>query len=379
MGWTVLKVIDAWKWFAEAEQMFLASTALAERGHRIVVACQPESPAARRAREAGLEVHPLPGLRSPRLPTTPLANAFRLARLIRAIRPDIVHAYRSPPHVLAAAALRLAPSMMPALVRTRAGAQPLKRTPWNLRLYGRWTAGVFVSSEVVRADLLDAGLAPERVIRIPTCVDPRPLGAGDPDALRQRWGIPAEARVVGVLGRLAAVKGHHTVVEAAARLLQTHPDLHVVFVGPHAGPKDDPPRFADLPAARRLGTRLHLPGPVDHPGAALRAFDITVIASTGSEVVSRVLLEAMWLGRPVVATTVGVIPEIAVDAKTALLVPPEAPEAMAAALGRLLEDEALAHTLGRAAHHAVEAAHLPHHLSAALETAYGRIIASMPR
>ena len=97
------------------------------------------------------------------------------------------------------------------------------------------------------------------------------------------------------------------------------------------------------------------------------------ICSVGSEVISRVLLEAMALARPVVATAVGVIPEVARDRETARLVPPGDPAALAAALGDLLGDRTAAATLGAAAAAAVRAGHLPEHLAAALEAVYARV------
>ncbi len=376
MGQTILKVIDAWKWFAEAEQMFVASQALARRGHRVVIACQPESPAAERAREAGLEVEALPGLRRPRLPTTPAANALRLARILDRLRPEILHAYRSPPHVLAALARRLARRARPALLRTRAGAQRIRRGPVNRALYDRLTDAILVSSEAVARDLLAAGLRPEKIVHVPPAVDPAPLTEGDAAALRRAWGVPPGVPVLGVLGRLAAVKGHDVVVRAAARLLDRHPDLHVVFVGPPAGAKDAPPRFEALPERARLGGRLLVPGAVAHPGAALRAFDVVTIASVGSEVISRVLLESMWLGRPVVASTVGVIPEIAEHEASALLVPPGDAEALARAVDRLLSQPELGRQLGTRAHAVVAERHLPEHLADRLEAVYAEVSAA---
>ncbi len=366
----ILKVVDAWKWFAEAEQMYQATLALVDRGHRVAIACPPDSPAAERAKALGLPTYGLPGLRHPRLPTTPLLNVARLVRAVEDFDPDVVHAYRSPPHVLAAAALGLAHGR-PALVRTRAGAQPITRNAANRALYDRLTAATLVSSQAVRRDMVDAGFDPARLVAVPTVVDPAPLAGADGAAFRARLGVADDVPVVSVVGRLAAIKGHRHLVDALPALVARHPSLTVCFAGPEADLAPDTLRDQ----ARRLGveTHLRLLGEVEDVGPVLAGSDVVAICSVGSEVISRILLEAMALARPVVATTVGVIPEVARDRETARLVPPGDPGALAGAIGDLLADRAAAATLGEAAAAAVRAGHLPAHLAAALEAVYGRV------
>lgn len=370
---SILKVVDAWKWFAEAEQMYQASLALAARGHRISIACQPGSPAAARAKEAGLEVHALPGLRSPRLPTTPLLNVGRLARIIETVAPDVVHAYRSPPHVLCAAALALTREPRPALVRTRGGAQPIRRGVMNRHVYDRLTAVTLVTSARIRDDMLAGGFDAERIALVPCVVDPAPLAHPDAEAFRRSVGAAPSTRLVSVVGRLARVKGHRHLVEALPEIVRRHGDVLLCVVGPH----DDVPPETLVSQAESLGVAAHLvvTGARDDVASVLAGSDVVAIASVGSEVISRVLLEAMWLGRPVVATRVGVIPEIARDGETAVLVPPADAGALAEAIGGLLAAPDRARRLGEAASAVVRAGHLPEHLADALEAVYERVAA----
>jgi len=365
----ILKVIDAWKWFAEAEQMFQASASLIARGHAVEVACQPESPAAARARALGIPVHPLPGLRGARAPWTPLLNVWRLKRAIEISRPQLVHAYRSPPHLLAAAAIALSRGPRPGLVRTRGATQSIRRGVLNRWLYEGRTQGLLLTSGRIEADLVAAGFAPEGLRQIPTVIDADPLRGGEVEAFRA-WAGLGEGPVIGVLARLEAVKGHLDLMEALPSLLERFPGLSLCFVGPEV----DGTREKIVARAGALGVsdRVKMPGASDDPGAALRAFDLVVIPSIGSEEISRVLLEAFSLGRPVVATRVGVIPEIAEDGVSALLVPPRDPAALGAAIRRALGDPGLRAQLGEAGAARYRAAHTPDRLADALEAAYAQ-------
>lgn len=373
---TILKVIDAWTWFAEAEQMLQAARALAERGHTVAVACQPESPVVARAREAGLEVYPLPGLRKPRLPTTPIANVLRLARIIERLRPDVVHAYRSPPHILCVAAVPFVRGASPVLVRTRGGAQRVSRGPLNRLVYDRWTRATFVTSHSIRDDMLRAGFAAGQIVSLPNAVDLGPLDAGDPRAFRRSISVDARAPLLLVLGRLARIKGHRHLLDALPTLLARHPTLRVCFVGPDADRDRSSAQLRAQIEALHLGECVVLTGERDDVAAALRASDVVVVPSVGSEVIARAPLEAMGLGRPVVATRVGVLPEIIEDGVTGLLVEPADPAGLGGAIERLLTRPEEAARLGEAARAQVLERHLPQHVADALEKTYERLTSS---
>jgi glycosyltransferase involved in cell wall biosynthesis len=78
----------------------------------------------------------------------------------------------------------------------------------------------------------------------------------------------------------------------------------------------------------------------------MAACDIGVVSSIGSETNCRVALEWMAMGKPVIGTTIGVIPEVVVDGKTGLIIPPKDPSAIASALKKLIQDRELAMGMG---------------------------------
>jgi glycogen synthase len=183
--------------------------------------------------------------------------------------------------------------------------------------------------------LVAGGLAPGRVHVIPSGVDLRRFARALPDPAPDL----SRPRVLFV-GRLAAQKGVSTLLEAVP-LLRSR--AAVVLIG------DGPRRPALERQAGRLGPdRVRFQGFVPHADvpAWLAAADVLVLPSIYEELGS-VLLEAMAVGLPVVASAVGGIPDALGTAGR--LVPPRDPAALAAAVDELLDDSALAAQLGAAA------------------------------
>lgn len=157
--------------------------------------------------------------------------------------------------------------------------------------------------------------------------------------------------IVGTVSRLIHQKGVHVLLTAFAKCLEKYPQAALVIVG------DGPSRGQLEERSRQLSIapQTHLLGYVPHPrlGAIARDFDIFAFPTFG-EGFGLVLLEAMSLGKPVVASKVMAIPEIVMDGETGLLVPPEDSDALAQALLRLMDDRSLCQQLGRAGRQRVE-------------------------
>jgi glycosyltransferase involved in cell wall biosynthesis len=196
----------------------------------------------------------------------------------------------------------------------------------------RAAAMVAVSSLDARRMVEIEHIPRDKVRVIPNgIVTPR---VADPLALRRALAIDPEVPVVGFVGRLRPEKRVDLILTAAATLLRER-KVHVVLVG--AGPEEaalrDQVREASIAdAVTFLGFR---------PDATTLAagFDVAVLASD-REGAPLTLLEYMALGRPIVTTSVGGIPEIVEDGRHAVLVPPGDAASLASAIGRLLDDPA---------------------------------------
>lgn len=343
---TILKITDAWDFIAEAANLLVMSRELRALGHRVVIACAHGSGLAERGRHEGFDVRIVPGMHRRKNPLAFLRAASACRSLVAELKPDVVHAYRSPPHLMALWALRGRAGIP--LVRTRATMVPPRPTAINRRI-DRATARTLVSAEAVRALCVQAGFAPEKIAVIQGGLDLARFdpAARDRAAARKALGLAEDALVIGHLARLAPVKGHAHLLKAAREVVAAVPRAHVVLAGPALpGMKEQVLGWA---AENGVAERVVLTGEVEDVPAVLAAFDVGVVASIGSEAFSRAALEYFAMGLPVVATRVGTLPELVDDGKTGLLVPPEDSAALARALVTLLQDEEKRRAFGAAA------------------------------
>jgi len=150
--------------------------------------------------------------------------------------------------------------------------------------------------------------------------------------------------IIGLVSGFRVMKGHQTVVEAAARLAAGGRRFHLLLIG--QGPFA--PKVRAQVEAAGLGDRISILGFVDDLPAAMAALDVGLYSALESDGMSRVLFEYLAAGVPVVASRVGVVPEILEDGRTARLVPAGEPEPLADAIARLLDDPDRRRAIGAA-------------------------------
>ncbi len=267
-------------------------------------------------------------------------------RFLARLRPDILHTYLFGFHFFSGLPAKLL--KIPAVLSSRREI-PYWRKRRHLVLEN---AGNFFTDKIVCCSKAAEKWTREtewqtrgKLLTIRNGVDETYLTGPRTDAaarIRESWGIPPGARVVGTVANLSREKGYESVIQAAGEVLRTHPDVWFVFVG--AGPLEEDLRSrAGLVSQTRFvftGPRLDIPD-------IMTAFDIFLLGSLW-EGFPNVLLEAMALGRPVVSTLTGGIPELIENEADGLLVPPAQSGLMAGALLRLLKCPELALRLGQA-------------------------------
>lgn len=305
---------------------------VAARGHRAVIVARPECQILPRAEAAGLPTRALEMHRS----VDPVA-VLGLCRVIRREGADLVNTHSSIDSWIGAFAARLTGVK---LIRTRHVSIPIRKNPLNF--VHRMPDAMITTGEGVRRLILADGILPaERVISIPTGVDvERFAPAPDDGELRRRLGIPAKAPVVATIAVLRAKKRHDVLLRAVA-LLADRFDLYCLLAGEGSGRAAIESLRADL----GLDGRVILLGHQEDVRPALRAANVAVSSSAGMEGVPQALVQALAMGRPVVATDDGGVAELIEDGRTGLLVPVNRPEALADAIATLLADPERANDL----------------------------------
>lgn len=313
--------------------MLITALGMARKNHEVSVAARRGGVLEGRAREAGLQVHPI-GFHGDLAP----GAVFRLARAIRSFHPDIVHAHDA--HALGTACLALRAYPAAALVASRRVDFALRNAFSRLKyLQAR---RIIAASRAIAAVLNRDGIPDNRIRVVYEGVPDRNPRPGGKDILRE-LGVPDGCMVVGNVAALTDHKDHFTLIEAAAIVLQHRDDVRFILAG------EGELRLALEHRLRELGCddKILLIGFRNDIDMLMPAFDIFCLSSH-MEGLGTSVLDAMAFGLPVVATNAGGIPEAVEDGVTGRIVPPKDPKRLADALLDLLGNQELRSSMGRA-------------------------------
>lgn len=268
---------------------------------------------------------------------------FKIAAVLRRLRPDVVHAHE----FIASGYLRWANAVVrsaPPFVYGRHHMAPLRGVP---RMLDRWgvagAAAIVTNSPSSESYLLQEHPgARERSFVVGNGIDlvDGPSQPDDPviQALAAVEGVP----VLGVVGRLRPEKGHAVALEAFSILRDQGVTFRAVFIGEGA----ERSRIEEVIAENGLGDVVQVPGATQAIATVLAMVDVLVVPSL-SESFGIAAIEGLAAGLPVVASNVGGLLDIIQPEENGLLVPPSDPGALAAAIGRLLDEPETAAALGR--------------------------------
>jgi glycosyltransferase involved in cell wall biosynthesis len=244
-------------------------------------------------------------------------------------------------------------------------------TVWGMRNAG----AIFAVSDSIRADLIRIGLRAEKIYTVHNAVDANYF---DPDrklesraSIREQFGIPAQARIAGIVARMNPWKGQYELIGAVSRLRARFPDLHVMILGANV-----PEMRAEYERRAREGgiaDRVHFGGFQQDVRPFLHEFDLFVHPSYG-EPFGLAIVEAMAMRKPVIACATGGVPEIITHGKDGWLVEERSEEAVATAITTLLNDAGLRRQLGVRARETVRDRFTPRQQCVAVTQRYATLI-----
>ena len=332
-----LHVDTARSWRGGQNQVLVTVLGLRALGHRTVLVAHPTGELRRRAEE-GLDLIPL----APRAEMD-LAAAWRLSRVLKQLKPDIVHAHD--PHGVAMASIALSMSTLPWQPRLVAS----RRVDFHMRqsALSRWKyrqVDCFIcASDAIRQIVVSDGIPGNRTVTVHEGIDLGRVAAAPRAELHTELWLPHEAPLVGNVAALVPHKGQRHLVDAAGLVLRKQPDARFII----AGEGELRPSLEHQIRQHHLEKHVILAGFRTDILSLHKAFDIFAMSSV-TEGLGTSILDAMACGKPVVATTAGGIPEVVADGETGLLVPPRDAAAMASAIVRLLADRSLRERMGAA-------------------------------
>lgn len=291
-------------------------------------------------------------------PFAALRSTLALVRYFRCQHFDVLHVHTPVAALIGRIAARIAG--IPLVVYTAHGFYFHDEMPrWKRALFvalerfgGRFTDLLFSQSSEDAEDAVRERIVPrERVLAIGNGVDVTRFDLAKAiraDKVRAALGIPRDAFVIGMIGRQVREKGIAEFLNAATAIARNHPQTWFLLVGERLASDHAAGIEAEFANARAaLGERLIAPGPRSDVPDLLAAMDLFCLPSW-REGMPRTIIEAMMMGRPVLATDIRGSREEVMPEETGLLVPTRAPEALAAAMERFLADPAWACRLGQA-------------------------------
>ena len=306
-------------------------------GHRAALVADPAGELFQRLSE-GLDLIPV-AQRS----EIDLAAAWRLSRVLKQLRPDVVHAHDPGAVAMAATALSIAaPRPKPALVASRRIEFPVGRNSFSSWKYSQVDCFLAIS-RAVRDRLVADRIPSSKIEIVHEGVDVERIVALPHGSLHAALFLPTHSPVVGAIGALVAQKAHQTLIDAAAAVVKQVSDVRFVILGE-----------GELrPQLEKQIKHLHLERHVFLAGFRADVFellkDVDVFAlSSTHEGMCTSLVDAMAAEKPAVATAVGGVPEVLADGETGFLVPPRDVEALATRIVQLLKDQDLRARMGRA-------------------------------
>ncbi|MEQ8820821.1 MAG: glycosyltransferase family 4 protein [Sumerlaeia bacterium] len=342
----ILHTMASHRWTGAAEPA--ARQALAEQqcGAEVLFALSGRASLQKKASELGLNTSSDVRFHRKYFPWRKIEDVLRLRALIRDFRPDVLHCHLTHDHCLAAAALAGQKDPKPVVVRTFHRGTVHTGLAHRALLMPRTQGAVAISREIASQLCNTFGMREEDIYLHRGGVDLtvfRPTNRGA--RLREKWGISADAPVIGLISRIRIARGHEWLLEAAADALPLVPQARLVICGRGNWQKQMVKLLKTHPARDQIVYAGYIYSPDLED--AYNAFDVSLLLRPGNDGTCRSALETMACGRPVIAGDMGALKDLLEDGRAGWMVPNDDRPALANAMVEALTRPDLREERGR--------------------------------
>lgn len=340
---SVLHIDTEKGWGGGQKQVLYLHRGLFARGVLSVIVCRPNSPLHLRCLDVKLPCKTVRVICEP-----DLFAAKKIAALAKQKKINCIHAHSAHAHSTALLA-RLFMRPKPHIIVTRRVAFPIKGRWLDRKKYLAENVSYIAISNAVKETLLTAGVAQQNVRVVPIAIESDetvPLDETHSFLLRREFELAVGDFIIGTVGSLTECKGHANLLKAVSLTKERLPQIKCIIVGD--GKLNE--SLKNLAEKLNIEQKIVFTGFRKDASSIMALFDVFVLPSL-SEGFSNVTLEAMALGKSVVASDVGGLKDLVRDRENGVLVPAKNPEKIASAVMELYNNPDFAKQLAQQARH----------------------------
>ena len=330
-------------WGGQEIRILKECLAMRKANHSVFLAVMHKAMIAKKAKEQDLPVFEM-NFKKPYW----IQTLFQLIFLIKKHKIQIVNTHSSLDSWIGGLAAKICGCKV---VRTRHLSTPIAKGLNSRLLYGKLADFVVTTcQEIVSMIANQSQKNIEMIQSVPTGVeiDKIAISAEEGKEFRIKYNIPEDAFLVGTVCVMRSWKGLDTFLQAAKEFKDNPKIIFCVVGGGHEK------TYHKMAQDLGLKDNIRFTGHLDHPFAAMQAFDVFLLLSTKNEGVSQAILQASFLKKPLIATETGGLKEVCLEGKTGFIVPVLDVQSTKNAILKLFLDESLRRRFGENAHNLVK-------------------------
>lgn len=325
-------------WSGIENRILIIAKHLNSKDLNISLAISPDNPLAQKAKPENIQCFDLP-IRN----KIDFRAILKLKNILLKHKFDILHVHRSTDHWIGVQAVKFF-NLPVKIIRTRHNYTPIKPNLFNRLLYNKFTDKIITVAEIIKKDITEnAYINPSKVVTIHSSIMIERFNDGiNTSQIREELNISSDTLLVGMIGRIRDHKDYPNFLKACKIVRERIPSVKFLIAG--EGPLEK--KVKNLAKELGIAKDIFFLGEWEDIPEVLAGLDIFVLSSS-VEGSPAVIKEAMVMGKPVVSTSVGGIPEIIEDGVDGILVLPSSPLALADGIILVLKDKELSEKLGR--------------------------------